>query len=200
MSAEATRRSLVSRLRERNGEGMPHVVVCGSDALVYTLAEELASAGHRIRITVVVPQPMRSDVPDLTRLRGVRVVPVERLDEETFRSVGLSGADALGLVMPDDVVNLHAALCAQAVEPNLRLVIRLVNTALGQSIRSRLGEDSTTIAALCDGTIGYICTADAYEVGGYEPNASVLRAGEGERIADAIVALASPAAQSEAHP
>jgi Trk K+ transport system NAD-binding subunit len=135
MSAEASRRSLVSRLRERNGEGMPHVVVCGSDALVYTLAEELASAGHRIRITVVVPQPMRSDVPDLTRLRGVRVVPVERLDEETFRSVGLSGADALGLVMPDDVVNLHAALCAQAVEPNLRLVIRLVNTALGQSIR-----------------------------------------------------------------
>jgi Trk K+ transport system NAD-binding subunit len=135
MSAEASRRSLVSRLRERSGEGMPHVVVCGSDALVYTLAEELASAGHRIRITVVVPQPMRSDVPDLTRLRGVRVVPVERLDEETFRSVGLSGADALGLVMPDDVVNLHAALCAQAVEPNLRLVIRLVNTALGQSIR-----------------------------------------------------------------
>jgi Trk K+ transport system NAD-binding subunit len=135
MSAEASRRSLVSRLRERNGEGMPHVVVCGSDSLVYTLAEELASAGHRIRITVVVPQPMRSDVPDLTRLRGVRVVPVERLDEETFRSVGLSGADALGLVMPDDVVNLHAALCAQAVEPNLRLVIRLVNTALGQSIR-----------------------------------------------------------------
>jgi hypothetical protein len=65
--------------------------------------------------------------------------------------------------------------------------------ALGQRIRSRLGEDSTTIAALCDGTIGYICTADAYDVGGYEPNASVLRAGEGERLADAIVALAGPA-------
>jgi Trk K+ transport system NAD-binding subunit len=135
MSAEVSRRSLVSRLRERNGEGMPHFVVCGSDALVYTLAEELASAGHRIRLTVVVPQPMRSDVPDLTRLRGVRVVPVERLDEDTFRSVGLTGADALGLVLPDDVLNLHAALCAQAVEPNVRLVMRLANTTLGQSIR-----------------------------------------------------------------
>jgi Trk K+ transport system NAD-binding subunit len=135
MSAEVSRRSLVSRLRERNGEGMPHFVVCGSDALVYTLAEELASAGHRIRLTVVVPQPMRSDVPDLTRLRGVRVVPVERLDEDTFRSVGLTGADALGLVLPDDVLNLHAALCAQAVEPDVRLVMRLANTTLGQSIR-----------------------------------------------------------------
>ncbi|MEA2674799.1 MAG: hypothetical protein QOI92_1991 [Chloroflexota bacterium] len=64
--------------------------------------------------------------------------------------------------------------------------------ALGQSIRARLGDDTTTIAALCDGTIGYICTADAYAVGGYEPNASVLRAGEGERLADAIVELATP--------
>src|SRR4029450_10201124 len=72
MSAEVSRRSLVSRLRERNGEGMPHFVVCGSDALVYTLAEELASAGHRIRLTVVVPQPMRSDVPGPTRPPGGR--------------------------------------------------------------------------------------------------------------------------------
>ena len=48
MSAEASRdlqrRSLVSRFRDRNiGDGRPHVVVCGSDALVYTLAEELST-------------------------------------------------------------------------------------------------------------------------------------------------------------
>ena len=135
-SREVPRRSPVSRLPERSaGDSLPHFVVCGSDALVYTVAEELSSAGQRIRLTVVVPQPLRSDVPDLTELPGVRVVPVERLDEATFESVGLAGADALGLIMPDDVVNLHAALCAQAVEPDLRLVIRMVNTALGQGIR-----------------------------------------------------------------
>jgi Trk K+ transport system NAD-binding subunit len=140
MSAEASRdlqrRSLVSRFRDRNtGDGRPHVVVCGSDALVYTLAEELSNAGHPIRITVVVPHRLRSDVPDLIQLRGVRVLKAERLDEATFQSVGLTGADALALVMPDDVVNLHAALCAQAVEPNLRLVIRMVNSALGAGVR-----------------------------------------------------------------
>jgi Trk K+ transport system NAD-binding subunit len=135
-SREAPRRSLVSRLRERNGgDARPHFVVCGSDALVYTLVEELSKAGHRVRLTVVVPPRLRSDVPDLTQLNDVRVVRAERLDESTFQSVGLTGADALALVMPDDVVNLHAALCAQAVEPNLRLVIRMVNTALGQGIR-----------------------------------------------------------------
>ncbi|HEV8570069.1 MAG TPA: NAD-binding protein [Actinoplanes sp.] len=135
-SRDVPRRSLVSRLRDRNGgDARPHFVVCGSDALVYTLVEELSKAGHRIRLTVVVPPRLRSDVPDLTQLNDVRVVRAERLDESTFQSVGLTGADALALVMPDDVVNLHAALCAQAVEPNLRLVIRMVNTALGHGVR-----------------------------------------------------------------
>ena len=62
--------------------------------------------------------------------------------------------------------------------------------ALGQRIRHALGDDRTCVAALCDGTIGYIPTADAFEIGGYEPNASVLQPGEGERLVEAIVALA----------
>jgi len=144
---EVSRRSLVSRLREglpRNGDNRPHFVVCGADALVYTLAEEL-SAGHRIRLTVVVPPKLRSDVPDLAALRGVRVVRAERLDERTFRSAGLTGAAALALVMPDDVVNLHAALCAQSVEPDLRLVIRMFNSGLGYGVR-RLFADCAVLS------------------------------------------------------
>jgi len=61
--------------------------------------------------------------------------------------------------------------------------------ALGQRIREQLGGATTCIAALCDGTIGYIPTADAFEQGGYEPNASVLAAGQGERLADAAISL-----------
>src|SRR5215212_2680572 len=153
MSAEASRevgrRSLVSRLQQRlsqnNAEGRPHFVVCGADALVYTLVEELSNAGHPIRITVVAPPGVRSDVPDLTGLRGVRVIRADRLDESTFRAAGLAGAAALALVMPDDVVNLHAALCAQAVEPDLRLVIRIVNSGLGYGVR-RLFEDCAVLS------------------------------------------------------
>jgi Trk K+ transport system NAD-binding subunit len=133
---EAPGRSLVSRLRlPRPADVRPHFVICGADALVYTVAEELANAGHRIRLTVIVPPRLRADVPDLTALRGVRVIRADRLDERTFRSAGLAGAAALALVMPDDVVNLHAALCAQAVEPDLRLVIRMFNTGLGYGVR-----------------------------------------------------------------
>jgi len=148
MAAEPLReppgRSLVSRLR-RNVDTRTHFVVCGADALVYTVAEELANAGHRIRLTVIVPVRLRADVPDLATLRGVRVIRADRLDERTFRSAGLSGAAALALVMPDDVVNLHAALCAQAVEPDLRLVIRMFNTGLGYGVR-RLFADCAVLS------------------------------------------------------
>jgi voltage-gated potassium channel Kch len=137
-------RSLVARLR-RNVDARPHFVVCGADPLVYTVAEELSNSGHRIRLTVIVPAQLRADVPDLATLRGVRVIRADRLDERTFRSAGLAGAAALALVMPDDVVNLHAALCAQAVEPDLRLVIRMFNTGLGYGVR-RLFADCAVLS------------------------------------------------------
>ena len=146
-SKEVTRRSLVSRLRERNGDARPHFVVCGSDALVYTLADELANSGHRVRLTVITPTEVRPDVPDFAdlRSRGVRVLHAGRLDERTFRDAGLAGAAALALVMPDDMVNLHAALCARAVEGDLRLVVRMFNTGLGYGVK-KLFDDCAVLS------------------------------------------------------
>jgi hypothetical protein len=65
-------------------------------------------------------------------------------------------------------------------------------TELGMHIKRALGAGCTFVAVLCDGTIGYIPTRDAYAEGGYEPSASPLAAGGGEAIVDAVVALARP--------
>ncbi len=145
----------MSRLRERNGDDRPHFVICGADALVYTLAEELVTSGHRIRLTVITPPDLRPDVPDFDSLRsrGVRVITAARLDERTFGEAGLDGADALALVMPDDMVNLHAALCARAVEGDLRLVIRMFNTGLAQGVRP-LFADCAVLSDANDGRPG----------------------------------------------
>jgi Trk K+ transport system NAD-binding subunit len=148
-SRDVLRRSLMSRLQQRmaqnGGDGRPHFVICGGDALAYTLAEELSKAGHRIRITVVLPHKLRANMPDPGILRGVRVLRADRLDEGTFRAAGLADAAALALVMPDDVINLHAALCAQAVEPDLRLVIRMFNSGLGYGVR-KLFDDCAVLS------------------------------------------------------
>jgi Trk K+ transport system NAD-binding subunit len=159
-SPDAVRRSLVSRLRGGLGtpDARPHYVVCGSDPLVFTVVEELAGAGHRGLVTAIVPPRLRADIPDLTGIRGVRVVHAERLDERVFRTAGLAGAAALALVQPDDVTNLHAALCAQAVEPDLRLVIRMFNTGLGYGVR-RLFADCAVLSDVSMAAPAFVAAA-----------------------------------------
>lgn len=101
-------------------------------------------------------------------------------------------ADQAGDPERNDPVRIRAS--ALALGPLLHVGVQgELFVALGQQIRAALGEDRTCVAALCDGTVGYIPTADAFEVGAYEPNASVLHPGEGERLVEAVVALASSA-------
>jgi hypothetical protein len=89
-------------------------------------------------------------------------------------------------------VRVHTS--ALAIGPLLHVGVQgELFVALGQRIRAALGDDTTCVAALCDGTIGYIPTAETFAEGGYEPNASVLRAGEGERLVAAVIELAGHA-------
>ncbi|WP_326562266.1 potassium channel family protein [Micromonospora sp. NBC_01796] len=129
------RRAVETRLRDglRTNEGRPHYVVCGQDALAIHLVNALLA--ESVRVTVIVPTRRRADGPDIRAIRGVRVISADRLDEETFRTAALAGAHGLALMHQDDVGNIHAALCAQEVEPRLRLVLRMFNTGLGNSVR-----------------------------------------------------------------
>lgn len=145
------RRAMQIRTRDGrwgNGDGRPHYVVCGQDALAYHLVDELLaneSQGGPARVTVIVPQRRRADGPDIRTLRGIRIIKSDRLDEETFRTAGLAGARGLALLHQDDVGNIHAALCAQAVEPDLRLVMRMFNTSLGHRVQ-RLFADCAVLS------------------------------------------------------
>lgn len=61
---------------------------------------------------------------------------------------------------------------------------------LGLQIKRALGAESTMVAAICDGWLGYIPTLQAYAEGGYEPFASPLQPGAGEALTRAAIALA----------
>ncbi|MFU8874882.1 NAD-binding protein [Micromonospora sp. SL4-19] len=143
---DRARRATGWRLR-MNGD-RPHYVVCGSDPLAYWVVRALLateSPTGRIRVTLIVPGRPRGDGPDGRDLDGVQVVLTDRLDEAAFRRAGLAGADGLALLHQDDVGNMHAALCAQAVEPRLRLVVRMFNTSLANGLR-QLFPDSAMLS------------------------------------------------------
>lgn len=144
---DRARRATGWRLRA-NAEQRPHYVVCGSDPLAYWVVRVLLNnepESGRIRITLVVPERRRSDGPDGRDLDGIQVVRTDRLDEATFRRAGLAGAAGLALLHQDDVGNMHAALCAQEVEPRLRLVVRMFNTSLADGLR-QLFPDSAVLS------------------------------------------------------
>ncbi|MEV4842003.1 NAD-binding protein [Micromonospora matsumotoense] len=144
---DRARRATGWRLR-MNGDSHPHYVICGNDPLAYWVVRALFGtelAQGRVRITLVVPERRRSEGPDGRDIDGVQVIRADRLDEATFRRAGLAGADGLALLHQDDVGNMHAALCAQEVEPRLRLVVRMFNTSLANGLR-QLFPDSAVLS------------------------------------------------------
>ncbi|AEB47568.1 TrkA domain-containing protein [Micromonospora maris AB-18-032] len=127
-----------SRRLRVNGEPRAHYVICGQDPLAYWVVRALRGSepqAGRLRITLIVPDRQRSPAPDGRDLPGIEVIRADRLDEHTFRRANLAGAAGLALLHQDDVGNMHAALCAQEVEPGLRLVVRMFNTGLANGVR-----------------------------------------------------------------
>jgi Trk K+ transport system NAD-binding subunit len=128
------------------------LVVCGDNPLAYRLTVALADDAD-VRVTVVLRSRAENHGPRIAAVPGVRVVEAPLLSAEALRTAGVAKADALALVEPDDVANIHAALRAQELNPNLRLVIRFFNMSLGYRIRelfpgSAVLSDSATAAPL----------------------------------------------------
>jgi Trk K+ transport system NAD-binding subunit len=119
-------------------------VVCGDDPLAHSLVDELITR-YSAQVTVMLPDPKRNHGPELVALPGVRIVKADRLDADAFREARLPRANGLALLQQDDAGNIHAALRAQELHPELRLVIRMFNMSLGHSVR-RLFRDCAVLS------------------------------------------------------
>ncbi|HTF10197.1 MAG TPA: NAD-binding protein, partial [Asanoa sp.] len=135
------RRAVETRLRDglrTNGDTRPHYIVCGHDALAYHLVNALGPA--TVRVTVVLPPGRHPTAPDIAKIRGIRVIRADRVDETTLRAAGLETAAGLALMQQDDVGNIHAALTAHEVASRVRIVLRMFNTGLGYGVKRLLGD------------------------------------------------------------
>jgi Trk K+ transport system NAD-binding subunit len=150
--------------------GRKHLVVCGDDALASRIAEEL-TIRYGEEVTVILPSAQQAYGPRIARLPGVRIIERAELDHQAFMAAGLPAARALALVSPNDISNFHAALRAEELNADLRLVVASVNTGLGQRIgsffancevlsESEMAAPSFAAAALSEPALSQIRVAD----------------------------------------
>lgn len=164
------------------------------------------AASSRTWGTSRIVELIRKRLPDAGVARRVAIQAREVADaitaadltpDATYHSLVAAGYAELIAGQAEDEARdgpVHVRISALAIGPLLHVGIQgELFVALGQAVRAALGADRTCIAALCDGTVGYIPTAEAFKIGAYEPNASVLQPGEGERLVELLIDLASQA-------
>lgn len=122
----------------------PHFVVCGDNPLAYRLVKELTARSSE-RVVVILPSAHRNHGPQIAARPGVEIIEAEQLSNETLQAADLAQARAVALVAQDDVGNLHAALRAGELRPDIRLVVRMFNTSLGRKILT-LVSDCTVLS------------------------------------------------------
>jgi len=121
----------LSRLTARRD----HLVVCGDDALAARVIEELTTT-YGEEVTVLLRSREQGQGPRIARLPKVRVIERAELDAGAFTAAQVQSARSLALLRQDDLGNFHAALRAQELNPDLRLVLSIFNASLGERIRT----------------------------------------------------------------
>jgi Trk K+ transport system NAD-binding subunit len=112
-----------------------HLVVCGEDALACRVIEELTTR-YGQPVTVLLGSQSQGCGPRIAALPRVRVIEQAELSADAFSAARVQSAQALALLGQDDLGNFHAALRAQELNPELRLVVRIFNTSLGERMHT----------------------------------------------------------------
>lgn len=135
-----------------------HFVVCGDNPLAYRIARDLTRRYDQ-GVVVILADKLNNHGPQIAALPGVTVREHAALTSEAFIDADVASARAMALVGPDDLANFHAALRAQELSPDLRLVVAAYNRRLGDHItgffrdctvlsRSQLAAPALVAAAL----------------------------------------------------
>jgi Trk K+ transport system NAD-binding subunit len=123
-----------------------HVVVCGLGSIGYRVVEQLASAG--VPVVAAELQERARFLPAVRRL-GVPTLIADTRLVETLRALHIAQARCLVAATNDDVANLETALHARALNPDLRVVLRLFEPDLAARVERAFGiHISRSVSAL----------------------------------------------------
>lgn len=110
-----------------------HVIVCGMQGLGVRVVELLQLAG--IRVVVVGSQGEDHHLRTLKALDVPRIFGSPR-NPQRLREAGLAGAAAVVCVEDDDLKCLESGLLVQELAPDVRVIVRQSNPAVGRAVTS----------------------------------------------------------------
>ena len=122
-----------------------HLIVCGDTPLAYRLIRELTHRYHE-SVVVIIPGRLQNHGPRIAAISGITVLERAELTSAALREAGVATARAAAMVGWDDLANFHAALRAQELNPDLRIVVGADNRRLGDHITGLL-RDCTVLSS-----------------------------------------------------
>lgn len=126
------RARLAGALEMRRVPEAGHVVVCGLGNIGFRVVEELIGYGERV---VVLEAARDSRFVTTARRLGAAVIHGDGTVREVLRQANAAGARAVVAATSNDLVNLEIALLVRELNPGQRVVVRLGDPHLAQTLR-----------------------------------------------------------------
>ncbi|MBI5733247.1 NAD-binding protein [Candidatus Jorgensenbacteria bacterium] len=111
-----------------------HVVICGLGNLGHHLVTELRRQNRKI---LVIEQSMESPFIDAARTLGAKVMIADATLQHVLENAAIHKAEALISAVDDDDRNLIIGLNARALQPDIRLILRIFDGDKAKEIRDR---------------------------------------------------------------
>jgi Trk K+ transport system NAD-binding subunit len=125
-----------------------HVVVCGLGSVGFRVVEELIAAGERV---VAIESATDGRFVATARRLGIAVILGDAKVMEVLRQAHADTARAVIAATSEDLINLEIALLVRELNPQQRVVLRLSDADLAQTLREaanvRLALSIATLAA-----------------------------------------------------
>lgn len=135
ISDSLLRRRLALSFGRKRSKQSGHVLVAGIGSVGLRVVQELIARGESV--TVIERDMNGRFMPEIFDLRIPVVIGDAKL-ESTLRNAALPQAKALIVVTNDDLTNLEVGLSAKLLNPQARVVLRIYDHQLAQSLDERL--------------------------------------------------------------
>jgi len=109
-----------------------HIIVCGLGNVGFRVVQELHRQGERV---VVIERTRDSPLIPTARRLGVAVIVGDSTVAEVLRQAHTAKATAVVAATSNELVNLEIALLARELNPHQRVVLRMTDPNLAQTLR-----------------------------------------------------------------